>query len=122
MKTTCTDDFPFWLTAKQIRILPVSKELLPSAETALKRLKAAGLRASLDRCAVRLCTLIRSGEQIKISVIGTGVKEVESTSESVRTQRQSELSLVSLEWLIDAACQAKGARATSLPLTEGAAG
>jgi|688.fasta_scaffold158161_2 threonyl-tRNA synthetase len=73
MKITWADDFPFWLAAKQTQLLPVSKEVPPWAETALKRLKTAGLRMSLER-------------------------------------------------FIDAACQAEGARANSLPLTEGAAG
>lgn len=73
MKITWADNFPFWLAVKQIQLLPVSKEVPPWAATALKHLKTAGLRMSLEQ-------------------------------------------------FIDAACQAKGARATSLPLTEGAAG
>jgi hypothetical protein len=40
-------DFPFWLAPEQIRLLPVTDEVLPWAEELLARLRAAGV-AFLD--------------------------------------------------------------------------
>ncbi|MFN9644627.1 MAG: threonine--tRNA ligase [Cyanobacteriota bacterium] len=112
-------DFPFWLAPEQVRLLPVSEGVLPWAESVLERLKAAGLRACLDRSGERLGKLIRNGEQMKIPVLAViGAKEAESGSLSLRTRRQGDLGSVSLESLIAAARQADGQRAAALRFPE----
>ncbi|MFN6337561.1 MAG: threonine--tRNA ligase, partial [Cyanobacteriota bacterium] len=58
-------DFPFWLAAEQVRLLPVSEGVLPWARTVLERLKGAGVRATLDGSGERLGKLIRNGEHMK---------------------------------------------------------
>ncbi|MFM6323405.1 MAG: hypothetical protein ACKPHT_05310 [Microcystis panniformis] len=122
MKTTYADDFTFWPASEQIRLFPAIEEVLPWAKTALEHLKAFGLRASLDCSGDRLSQLIRNGEQMKISVLGAGVKELGSASVKVSARRQGNPSPVFLERSIDAACQANGARAASLTSIEGDAG
>jgi threonyl-tRNA synthetase len=115
-------DFPFWLAAEQVRLLPVSDGVLPWAESVLERLRAAGLRVSLDRSGERLGKLIRNGEQMKIPVLAViGAKEAENASLSLRTRRQGDLGSVSLEALIDAAVRANGERSASLLFAEAAA-
>ena len=112
-------DFPFWLAAEQIRLLPVTDGVLPWAETVLERLKRAGLRASLDRSGERLGKLIRTGEQMKIPVLAViGAKESEQASVSLRSRRQGDLGTVPLDALIEAACRANRERAASLQFPE----
>lgn len=119
MKATYANDFPFWLVSEQIRLLLVIEDVLPWTKNALDHLKAVGLRASLDCSGDHLSQLICNGEQIKISVPSAGVKERGNVSVKVITRRQGNLRLVFLERLIDAVCQANGARAASLRLIEG---
>ena len=110
-------DFPFWLAAEQVRLLPVSEGVLPWARTVLERLKGAGVRATLDGSGERLGKLIRNGEHMKIPVLGViGAKEVEEGAVSLRSRREGDLGMVGLERLVSAARQANGARAAGLDL------
>jgi threonyl-tRNA synthetase len=110
-------DFPFWLAPEQVRLLPVSEGVLPWAQTVLEKLKSSGVRATLDLSGDRLGKLIRNGEQMKIPVLGViGAKEAETASVSLRTRREGDLGVVSLEQLISGATQANGVRAASLSL------
>ena len=110
-------DFPFWLAPEQIRLLPVTDEVLPWAEELLGQLRAAGVRASLDRSGDRLGKLIRNGETMKIPVLAViGVKESEARGASLRSRSQGELGLVEAGALVAAAGQACRDRLASLPL------
>jgi len=110
-------DFPFWLAPEQIRLLPVTDEVLPWAEELLGQLKAAGVRASLDRSGDRLGKLIRNGETMKIPVLAViGVKESGARGASLRSRSQGELGLVEAGALVEAAGVACRARLASLPL------
>ena len=53
-------DFPFWLAPEQIRLLPVTDEVMAYAETIQSKLTAAGIRSRIDRSGERLGKLIRS--------------------------------------------------------------
>ena len=53
---------------QQIRLLPVTDEVLPYAESVQQQLNAAGIRATTDHSGDRLGKLIRTGEQMKIPV------------------------------------------------------
>ena len=110
-------DFPFWLAPEQIRLLPVTDEVLPWAEELLGQLRAAGVRASLDRSGDRLGKLIRNGETMKIPVLAViGVKESEARGASLRSRSQGELGLVEAGALVAAAGEACRDRLASLPL------
>ena len=110
-------DFPFWLAPEQIRLLPVTDEVLPWAEELLAQLRAAGVRASLDRSGDRLGKLIRNGETMKIPVLAVvGAKEAEARSASLRSRADGDLGLVGAEALLGAATAANGQRAASLGL------
>ncbi|MBU6354113.1 MAG: threonine--tRNA ligase [Cyanobacteria bacterium REEB498] len=110
-------DFPFWLAPEQVRLLPVTDEVLPYAEQVLSQLKAAGVRASIDHSGDRLGKLIRNGEQMKIPVLAViGAKEAESRQVSLRSRRDGDLGSVAAEALLAAAAEANGGRLAGLPL------
>ena len=108
-------DFPFWLAPEQIRLLPVTDEVLGYAEELQNKLKAAGIRASIDRSGDRLGKLIRTGEQMKIPVLAViGAKEAEQGAASLRSRRDGDLGLITKERLITAAQSANQERDASL--------
>ena len=110
-------DFPFWLAPEQIRLLPVTDEVLPWAEELLAQLRAAGIRASLDQSGERLGKLIRNGETMKIPVLAViGAKEAEARGASLRSRADGDLGLVAAETLLAAAAVANSQRAAALEL------
>ena len=110
-------DFPFWLAPEQIRLLPVTDEVLADAQQLSDQLRAAGIRATVDRSGERLGKLIRTGEQMKIPLLAViGAKEAEQGSVSLRSRRDGDLGSVNRKALIEAASQANQERLASLPL------
>ena len=110
-------DFPFWLAPEQIRLLPVTDEVMAYAETLQSELTAAGIRSRIDRSGERLGKLIRSGEQQKIPVLAViGAQEAEQGTLSLRSRRQGDLGSVARSQLLQAAIAANGARAAGLEL------
>ena len=108
-------DFPFWLAPEQVRLLPVTDEVQPYAESLLEQLTQAGVRASIDRSGDRLGKLIRTGEQMKIPVLAViGAKEAEQNAVSLRSRRDGDLGVTPLPQLIAAAQQANTNRAAGL--------
>ncbi|MFL2512044.1 MAG: threonine--tRNA ligase [Synechococcus sp.] len=108
-------DFPFWLAPEQIRLLPVTDEVLGYAEELQNKLKAAGIRASIDRSGDRLGKLIRTGEQMKIPVLAViGAKEADQGAASLRSRRDGDLGVIAKERLITAAQSANQERDASL--------
>ena len=111
-------DFPFWLAPEQIRLLPVTDEVMAYAETLQSELTAAGIRSRIDRSGERLGKLIRSGEQQKIPVLAViGAQEAEQGTLSLRSRRQGDLGSVARSDLLQAAIAANGARAAGLELS-----
>jgi len=110
-------DFPFWLAAEQVRLLPVTDEVRPYAQRLLAQLKAAGVRAAIDHSGDRLGKLIRNGEQQKIPVLAViGAQEAENGTVSLRSRRDGDLGAVAIETLLAAASQANTERAPGLGL------
>ena len=108
-------DFPFWLAPEQIRLLPVTDDVLEYAEELQSKLKAAGIRATIDRSGDRLGKLIRSGEQMKIPVLAViGAKEAEQGAASLRSRRDGDLGVITKERLIATAQSANQDRQASL--------
>jgi threonyl-tRNA synthetase len=116
-------DFPFWLAAEQIRLLPVTDEVLPWAEDLRSRLVAAGVRASIDHSGDRLGKLIRNGEKQKIPLLGViGAREAEAGAVSLRSRRDGDLGQVEAGVLLEAARRANQSRAAGLELPAAASG
>jgi threonyl-tRNA synthetase len=113
-------DFPFWLAPEQLRLLPVTDEVMPYAETLHRQLSAAGVRAGIDRSGERLGKLIRNGETMKIPVLAViGAREAEAGQLSLRSRRQGDLGSVAVERVLAAALEANRHRLSSLPLAGG---
>ncbi|QNJ17150.1 threonyl-tRNA synthetase [Synechococcus sp. A18-40] len=110
-------DYPFWLAPEQVRLLPVTDEVQPYAESLLDQLTQAGGRATIDRSGDRLGKLIRTGEQMKIPVLAViGAKEAEQNAVSLRSRRDGDLGVVAVADLIGAAQNANSQRAAGLEL------
>ena len=110
-------DYPFWLAPEQIRLLPVTDEVMGYAETIQSELSAAGIRSRIDRSGERLGKLIRSGEQQKIPVLAViGAQEAEQGTLSLRSRRQGDLGSVARSQVLQAATAANAARAAGLEL------
>jgi threonyl-tRNA synthetase len=110
-------DYPLWLAPEQVRLLPVTDEVQPYAESLLDQLTQAGVRATIDRSGDRLGKLIRTGEQMKIPVLAViGAKEAEQNAVSLRSRRDGDLGVVTVADLLRAAESANSQRAAGLEL------
>ena len=108
-------DFPFWLAPEQIRLLPVTDDVQPYAEQVLNQLKTAGIRATIDQSGDRLGKIIRTGEQMKIPVLAViGAKEAEQNAISLRSRRDGDLGVTSVDALLKAAQRANAERQPGL--------
>ncbi|MFM7425574.1 MAG: threonine--tRNA ligase [Elainella sp.] len=85
-------DFPIWLAPAQIRLLPVTEEVLPFAKQTVEQMQQLGIRAEVDLSGERLGKLIRNAEKEKIPVMAVvGLKEAEANTLSIRTRAAGEL-------------------------------
>ena len=110
-------DFPFWLAPEQIRLLPVTDDVQPYADQVLTQLKTAGIRATIDQSGDRLGKIIRTGEQMKIPVLAViGAKEAEQNAISLRSRRDGDLGVTSVDALLKAAQRANAERQPGLGL------
>ena len=108
-------DFPFWLAPEQIRLLPVTDEVLPYAEALQQQLVQQGVRATIDHSGERLGKLIRNGEQMKIPLLGViGAKEAETGTVSLRSRRDSDLGALESASLVSRAAAANQQRLAGL--------
>ncbi len=113
-------DFPFWLAPEQIRLLPVTDEVLPFAQQVFEQLRSAGVRAGLDQSGERLGKLIRNGEQLKIPVLAViGAREAETGSVSLRCRRGGDLGILAIDQLLAATTLANRLRSMSLEVAKG---
>ena len=84
-------DFPAWLAPEQVRLVPISDKTLDYARTLLTRLKAEGLRATLDEHSDKLGAKIRRAELDKVPyTLVIGQKEAEANSVSVRSRARGD--------------------------------
>ena len=61
-------NFPTWLAPEQVRLLPMNDDLIPYAESCLEKLKAKGVRTSIDGQSAKLGAKIRKAETDKIPI------------------------------------------------------
>lgn len=79
--------FPFWLSPEQVRVLTISEKFLDYGQSVLRRLHAAGIRATFDDRDDKLSYKIREAQIQKVPyMLVCGQKEQESDSVSVRTR------------------------------------
>jgi len=110
-------DFPFWLAPEQLRLLPVTDEVMVYAEALQAEFQSNGVRCAIDRSGERLAKLIRNGEQQKIPVLAViGSKEAEQKSLSLRSRRQGDMGTILKQDLLKAAKEANHLRRPDLTL------
>lgn len=107
-------DLPFWLAPEQVRVLPVSDKFLEGAQAIGERLRAAGLRASVDSRNEKLGAKIRDGELAKVPVLlVVGGKELEQKTVSVRVRHRGDLGAHPLSEVLERLREAKVSRKLS---------
>lgn len=95
-------DFPVWLAPVQIRLLPVTEEVLAFAKQAADQMRPLSIRVEVDTSGERLGKMIRNAEKEKIPVMAiVGAKEVEANSLSIRTRASGELGSIPVDEVIN---------------------
>ena len=88
--------FPLWLSPEQVRVISISDEQADYAGEILKKLKDAGIRATLDDRNEKLRFKIREAQLEKLPyMLVIGGKEKESGTVGVRSRKQGDLGSVS---------------------------
>jgi threonyl-tRNA synthetase len=78
--------FPVWLAPEQVRVLPISDDLAPQANEVVAKMKAAGIRATLETHDT-LNYRIREAEMMKVPYMAVvGRREAEAGTIAVRTR------------------------------------
>ena len=91
-------DFPAWLAPEQVRLVPISDKLNDYARAFLTRLKAEGVRATIDEHTDKLGGKIRRAELDKVPyTLVMGYKEAETQSVSVRSRARGDEGVISLD-------------------------
>jgi len=85
-------NFPTWLAPEQVRLLPMNDDLIPYAESCLEKLKAKGVRTSIDGQSAKLGAKIRKAETDKIPhMLILGKREAEEGKVSLRSRSNPDL-------------------------------
>jgi threonyl-tRNA synthetase len=91
-------DFPAGLAPEQVRLVPISDKLNDYARAFLTRLKAEGVRATIDEHTDKLGGKIRRAELDKVPyTLVMGYKEAETQSVSVRSRARGDEGVISLD-------------------------
>ncbi|MGN1091733.1 MAG: threonine--tRNA ligase [Alphaproteobacteria bacterium] len=94
--------FPVWISPVQVRVLPVSDKHREAGAAMVEKLKAAGIRAEMERQSNTIGYQIRAAHEQKIpySII-LGDKELESNTISVRDRQNNQKSGLNLDEFIN---------------------
>ena len=88
-------DFPLWLAPVQVRLLPVTEDVLPYVTQVVEQMRSLNIRVELDVSGERLGKMIRNAEKEKIPVMAVvGVKEMEAIALNIRTRASGELGAI----------------------------
>lgn len=111
---------PLWLSPTQIRIIPMSDELLEKVKEIAKEVESRCMRVDIDDRALTLQKKIREAEMEWIPyIVVVGKREIESGKLSVRVRATKEVQNMKLEELISEIVEAgKGKPFKPLPLPE----
>ncbi len=98
--------FPTWLCPEQVRILPLSDKFHEYGNEVLEKLKANGIRATIDERAEKVGYKIREArlDRIPYQII-VGQKEAESNAISLRSRYLGDEGQKDLDEFIDAICK-----------------
>ncbi|HTK03807.1 MAG TPA: threonine--tRNA ligase [Alphaproteobacteria bacterium] len=95
-------NFPTWINPIQVKILPITDKHNEYAETVVRGLKNAGIRAELDDRNERLQGKIRDAQMEKVSyMLIIGDKEQEAESVAIRKRSGEDLGSKSVEEFVE---------------------
>jgi threonyl-tRNA synthetase len=107
-------DFPLWLSPEQARVIPVSDKLLGHAREVAAKLRAAGLRVTVDERNEKLGAKVRHGELEKVpALLVVGEKEREALAVSLRKRHEGDLGSRPVDEVVSEMKQAVAARAAT---------
>jgi len=96
-------DFPFWISPVQLRILPVTDEVLDYCYEVKKKAEKAGIRVEIDTSGQRLAKLIRNAEIEKIPAFAiVGEKERANNELTIRLRKYGEIGSRPLDKVLQA--------------------
>ena len=96
--------FPLWLAPVQMTALTISDAQIPYANGVVEKLKAAGLRVTLDGRGEKLGLKIREAQLQKVPyMLVIGAKEAEAGKVAVRSHSKGDLGAMELEKFIEVA-------------------
>jgi threonyl-tRNA synthetase len=79
--------FPVWLSPEQVRVLPIAEAQMAGARAVHQRLRAEGIRSSMDDRNDTLNYRIRDGELMKVPYMAVvGQRELEQSTVAVRVR------------------------------------
>ncbi|MDO8643653.1 MAG: threonine--tRNA ligase [bacterium] len=94
--------FPTWLAPVQCSLLTITDEQIPYAQEALKKMKAVQIRAEADLRGEKLGAKVREAELQKIPyMLVVGKKEAANGEVSVRSKKEGDLGVMTLEAFIE---------------------
>ncbi len=94
--------FPLWLSPEQVTILPISEKFNDYSYDVLAKLKAAGIRTTIDGRYEKIGRKIRDAETAKTPYMCVvGEKEVESNELAIRKQSVGDQGTMSIENFIE---------------------
>lgn len=97
--------FPLWLAPEQVRLLTVTEKFVPYAEKVSEELAKHGIRAKVDARNEKIGYKLRQGRNERVSYLAViGEREAEEDALSVRSSKEGDLGLLSIDKFIDALC------------------
>jgi threonyl-tRNA synthetase len=107
--------FPMWLAPVQVTVLPLSEKFLEYGREVTEKIRAAGIRVTLDDSNEKLGAKIRTAQLEKIPyMLIVGEKEASSGSVSLRKRAGGDQGSVSVEEVIAQARELISSRALTL--------
>lgn len=95
--------WPFWLSPRQVRIVPIGKSQIPFAQSIAKKLFDAGLEAEADPdCADTFNYRIRRAQLEQWNfILVVGDKEIEAGTCAVRTRDAQQHGVLDVDFVVD---------------------
>jgi threonyl-tRNA synthetase len=94
--------FPIWLSPVQVKVLPISEDILPYAKEVYSRIKSAGIRVEVDSKNATLGYKIREAEKEKTPyIVVLGKNEEKEKTLSVRKRKEGDKGKINIEQFID---------------------
>jgi len=106
--------FPVWLSPEQVRVIPITDELIEAAVALHERLHQAGVRAEVDLDSDRMNAKIRKAQVMKVPYMAVlGKREVESNAVALRKRDGSQV-VLPVEEFVDLVVQKSKTRDSEL--------